>query len=237
MIISVMRDATVSAFAVTIDELEELHDTLRQEFPEPKLTETRIEISEDGVDYDFPSFEDLRENYNFQKPVTDFRLEINSLGRSITVGKPIISLTGVQAEISTQSDSVAWCDGIISLTTMQLKKKRVMVPLAPPDSLRSVDVCSDNHSGIIRIFKVYTCRLQLGFYGATCWCLSRYCPNGFATQEDVRSYFTNPRQSTRFSHHTRNSVNHFTRPLASRCSRHHLANQIPLAQRCGVTSA
>ena len=43
MIISVMRDATVSAFAVTIDELEELHDTLRQEFPEPKLTETRIE--------------------------------------------------------------------------------------------------------------------------------------------------------------------------------------------------
>ena len=125
MIISVMRDATVSAFAVTIDELEELHDTLRQEFPEPELTETRIEISEDGVDYDFPSFEDLRENYNFQKPVTDFRLEINSLGRSITVGKPIISLTGVQAEISTQSDSVAWCDGIISLTTMQLKKKRV----------------------------------------------------------------------------------------------------------------
>ena len=125
MKISVMRDATVSAFAVTVDELAELHGALCKEFPDDELTDTRIEITDDDVDYDFSSFDDLRENYPFEKSVTDFRLEITSLERSIEIGKPLISFTGVQVEVSARSDSVAWCDGVISLATFYLKKKRV----------------------------------------------------------------------------------------------------------------
>ena len=125
MKISVIRDAAVSAFAVTVDELEELHDSLCREFPDHEPTDTRIEITEDEVEYDFSSFDDLRENYHFEKSVTDFRLKIDSLERSVEIGKPLISFTGIQAEVSTQSDSVAWCNGVVSLTTLYLKRKRV----------------------------------------------------------------------------------------------------------------
>ena len=125
MKISVMRDATVPAFSVTIDELAELHDSLRQEFPDDEPTDTLIEISDGDADYDFSSFDDLRENYHFAKAVTDFRLRIDSLERSMEVGKPYISFTGIQVEVGARSDSVAWCDGVISLATLYLKKKRV----------------------------------------------------------------------------------------------------------------
>lgn len=125
MKISVMRDAAVSAFAVTVDELEELHNSLCREFPDGEPTDSWIEIREGDVDYDFSSFDDLRENYNLEKSVTDFRMKIDSLERSVEIGKPLISLTGIQAEVSAQSDSVAWCDGVISLATLYLKKKRV----------------------------------------------------------------------------------------------------------------
>ena len=93
MQISVLRDATVPAFSVTIDELAELRDSLCQEFPDDEPTDTRIEISDGDVDYDFSSFDDLRENYHFAKAVTDFRLKIESLERSIEVGKPYISFS------------------------------------------------------------------------------------------------------------------------------------------------
>ena len=125
MKISVMRDAAVSAFAVTVDELAELHASLCREFPDDEPTDTRIEITEGDVDYDFSSFDDLRMNYNFDKSVTDFRLKIDSLERSVEIGKPIMSFTGIQAEVSVRSDSVAWCDGIISSATLYLKNKRV----------------------------------------------------------------------------------------------------------------
>ena len=123
--ISVMRDATVAAFAVTVDELAELHDSLCEEFPEDEPTDTGIEITDDDIEYDFFSFDDLRENYNFEKSVIDFRLTISSLERSIEIGKPFISFTGIQVEISARSDSVAWCDGVNSLATLYLQKKRV----------------------------------------------------------------------------------------------------------------
>ena len=125
MKISVMRDAAVSAFAVTVDELAELHDSFCKEFPEDEPTDTRIEITEGDVDYDFSSFDDLRANYDLKESVTDFRMKIDSLERSVEIGKPLISLTGIQAEVSAQSDSVAWCDGVISLAAIYLKKRRV----------------------------------------------------------------------------------------------------------------
>lgn len=120
-----MRDAAVSAFAVTVDELAELHDSLCREFPDDERTDTQIEIAEGDVDYEFFSFDDLRGNYSFDGAVTDFRLKVESLERSVGIGKPLISLTNIQAEVSAQSDSVAWCDGVISLATLYLKKKRV----------------------------------------------------------------------------------------------------------------
>ena len=122
---SVMRDANVPAFSVTVDELAELHDSLCKQFPDDEPNDTRIEITDGDVDYDFSSFDDLRESYNFAKSVTNFRLRIDSLERSIEMGKPYISFTGIQVEVSAQSDSVAWCDGVISLATLYLKKKRV----------------------------------------------------------------------------------------------------------------
>ena len=114
---SVMRDANVPAFSVTVDELAELHDSLCKQFPDNEPTDTRIEITDGDVDYDFSSFDDLRENYNFAKSVTDFRLRIDSLERSIEMGKPYISFTGIQVEVSAQSDSVAWCDGVSVIKT------------------------------------------------------------------------------------------------------------------------
>ena len=125
MKISVIRDTTVSAFAVTVDELAELHDVLRNEFPVDEPTDTRIEITDASIDYEFSSFDDLREHYNFENSVTDFRLEISSLERSIEIGKPFISFTGIQVEVSARSDSVAWCDGVNSVTALFLKRKRV----------------------------------------------------------------------------------------------------------------
>ena len=125
MIISVMRDRTVSAFAVTVDELVELYNALCKEFPDEELTHISIEISEGDIDYEFSSFEDLRNNYKFERSVTDFRLTIQSTQRSIEIGQPLLRFTGIQAKVSAQSDSAAWCDGVISLASDYLKKKRV----------------------------------------------------------------------------------------------------------------
>ena len=85
-----MRDAAVSAFAVTVDELAELHVSLCRAFPDDEPTDTIIEITEGDVDYEFSSFDDLRENYNFDGTVTDFRLKVESLERSVGIGKPLI---------------------------------------------------------------------------------------------------------------------------------------------------
>ena len=90
---SVMRDANVPAFSVTVDELAELHDSLCKQFPDDEPTDTRIEITDGDVDYDFSSFDDLRENYNFAKSVTDFRLRIDSLETFHRNGKNRIFLS------------------------------------------------------------------------------------------------------------------------------------------------
>ena len=125
MEVSVTRNAAVPAFAVTVDELEELYAVLCKDFPNSETTATRIEITEDNIDYNFSSFDDLRDNYDFANSVTDFRLTIESLERSVEIGRPLVSFTGIRAEVSAQSDSIAWCDGVVSSVTQLLKRKRV----------------------------------------------------------------------------------------------------------------
>ena len=122
---SVSRDAAVPAFAISLDELEQLHDTICKEFPDGEETRTEIDIEYEGIEYEFSSFPDLRNNYLFNESISDFRMRISSLVRSVDIGKPLFALAGGQVEVSARSETVVWCEGIVSLAKEFLTQRRV----------------------------------------------------------------------------------------------------------------
>ena len=122
---SATRDARVSAFAITIDQLVLLHDLLVAEFPENEEPGTTIDVDHDRMNYTFSSLEDLRENYAFEEAITDFRIDIRSLDRAVEIGKPWISLAGAQVEVTAQSASSVWATGMVALATRLLAPHRV----------------------------------------------------------------------------------------------------------------
>ena len=119
------RDARISAFAITIDQLARLHGLLIAEFPDTEDVSTTIDIDRDNIDYTFSSLDDLRENYVFGKAVTDFRFEIRSENRSVEIGKPWISLAGAQVEVTAQSATPVWATGVVALAVRHLSRHRV----------------------------------------------------------------------------------------------------------------
>ena len=122
---SFSRDARISAFAITIDQLAGLHDLLIAEFPDTEDVSTSIDIDHDNIDYTFSSLDDLRENYVFGEAVTDFRIEIRSENRSVEIGKPWISLAGAQVEVTAQSATPVWATGVVALAVRHLSRHRV----------------------------------------------------------------------------------------------------------------
>ena len=127
MEVTIRKTRKIPPFAITVAELEELHGKLTAEFHNNGEIRTTIsiEIPAEEKEYRFESFEDLRENYQFEKGVTEFSIRMECGDYSLDIDKEWIALGARQAEVSATSPRLAWCIGINEEVVQYLKKHYV----------------------------------------------------------------------------------------------------------------